>query len=44
MLTEIQAQEIIEMYESGKTQKEISLIFGCSQTNVSAILRKLSSA
>lgn len=38
MFNESQTQEIIQLYKSGKTQKEISQIIGCSQTGVSTIL------
>lgn len=40
MFNEVKAQEMIDLYEAGKTQKEISQIFMCSQTNVSALLRR----
>lgn len=40
MFSEPKAQEMIDLYEAGKTQKEIAQFLGCSQTNVSAILRK----
>lgn len=33
-------QEMIRLYEEGKTQKEIAQIFICSQTNVGALLRR----
>lgn len=35
-----QIKEIINLYCEGKTQKEISKIFLCSQTNISNILRR----
>jgi DNA-directed RNA polymerase specialized sigma subunit len=31
-------QEIINLYQSGKTQKEIATIYKCSQTYISNIL------
>jgi DNA-binding CsgD family transcriptional regulator len=40
MFNEPQAQEMIDLYEAGKTQKEIAQIFECSQTAISAILLK----
>jgi DNA-binding CsgD family transcriptional regulator len=40
MFNEPQAQEMIDLYETGKTQKEIAEIFMCSQTAISAILLK----
>lgn len=40
MFTEPQIREMIKLYQSGKSQKEISENFLCSQTSVSAILRR----
>lgn len=40
MLTKENVQEMIDLYQSGKSQKEIAENFLCSQTNVSAILRR----
>ena len=39
MFNEIKAQDMINFYQEGKTQKEIAELLGCSQTNVSALLR-----
>jgi intein-encoded DNA endonuclease-like protein len=40
MFSEPKIQEMINLYEVGKSQKEIANIFACSQTNVSSILRR----
>jgi hypothetical protein len=38
MFNEQQAQEIIDLYQSGKTQKEIGIIYRCHQKSISNIL------
>lgn len=38
-ISEVKAQEMIDLYEVGKTQREIAKIFGCCQSNISAILK-----
>jgi len=40
MFNELQIREMIKLYQSGKSQKEISEKFSCCQTSVSAILRR----
>lgn len=42
MFSEVKVQEMIDLYEAGKTQKDIAQLFNCSQTNVSALLRRRS--
>jgi len=40
MFNETQIQEIISLYRFGKTQKDLALIYRCSQTHISNILIK----
>jgi intein-encoded DNA endonuclease-like protein len=40
MFSEQKMQEMIDLYNTGKTQKEIAILIGCTQTGVSAVLRR----